>query len=168
MTEQPAPAWEGPEQTTGPSAGLLYAPHGPRLVSYLLDVLLVSVAVTVVTLVLLGLIIVFAGIGPEDTLTALGWALVGLIVVAALVVSLGYFPWFWARSGSTPGMWVFKLRVVRDADGGKVTLGQALLRLIGYWVSGAVFYLGFVWIFIDQRHRGWHDLIAGTVVVQKQ
>ena len=58
------------------------------------------------------------------------------------------------------------IRVVRDRDGGPVTGGQAILRLIGYWVSGFVFYLGYIWIFIDKRKRGWHDLIAGTVVVE--
>ena len=29
-----------------------------------------------------------------------------------------------------------------------------------------VFYLGYIWIFIDKRKRGWFDLIAGTVVVK--
>jgi uncharacterized RDD family membrane protein YckC len=33
-------------------------------------------------------------------------------------------------------------------------------------VNSLVFYLGFIWIFIDSRRRGWHDLIAGTVVVE--
>ena len=45
-------------------------------------------------------------------------------------------------------------------------LDTVILRMIGYWVSGAVFYLGYIWIFIDKRKRGWHDLIAGTVVVK--
>ena len=58
------------------------------------------------------------------------------------------------------------IRVVRDRDGGPITSGQAILRLIGYWVSGLVFCLGYLWILIDKRRRGWHDLIAGTVVVE--
>jgi uncharacterized RDD family membrane protein YckC len=33
-------------------------------------------------------------------------------------------------------------------------------------VSSLVFYLGFIWILVDKRRRGWHDLIAGTVMVQ--
>jgi uncharacterized RDD family membrane protein YckC len=45
-------------------------------------------------------------------------------------------------------------------------MGSAILRLIGYWVSGAVFYIGFIWIFVDKRRRGWMDLIASTVVVK--
>ena len=46
--------------------------------------------------------------------------------------------------------------------------GAAILRLIGYWISAIVFYIGYIWIFIDKRKRGWHDLIAGTVVIKAQ
>jgi len=168
MTEQPAPAWEPPERAVGPAVGMAFAPHGPRLLSYLIDVLIVSVGITILCVILVVPVILLAGATPEETLSAPQWVLIGLITVAAVAVSFGYFPWFWARSGSTPGMRLMSLQVVRDADGGKVSGGQALLRLLGYWVSGAVLYLGFIWIFVDQRHRGWHDLIAGTVVVQRQ
>jgi uncharacterized RDD family membrane protein YckC len=57
--------------------------------------------------------------------------------------------------------------VVRDADGGPVRMRTAILRLVGMYVASTVFYLGFIWIFIDKRRRGWHDLIAGTVVVHR-
>ncbi len=56
--------------------------------------------------------------------------------------------------------------MVRDREGGPLSWATAILRMIGYWVSGAVFYLGYIWIFIDNWKRGWHDLIAGTVVVK--
>jgi uncharacterized RDD family membrane protein YckC len=90
-----------------------------------------------------------------------------LAIPAIIIVSLGYFPFFWVRGGQTPGMRMFGLKVVMDRDGGPVTLGPAILRLIGYWVDGFVFYLGFIWVLIDKRRRGWHDLIAGTVVIQR-
>jgi len=57
--------------------------------------------------------------------------------------------------------------VVRDADGGPVSGGTAFARLLGYWVNQVVFYIGFIWIFVDKRRRGWHDLIAGTVVIEQ-
>ena len=91
-----------------------------------------------------------------------------LLVIAIFVVTIGYFPFFWARGGATPGMKMFGLFVVRDVDGGPISGGQAVLRLVGYWVSGLVFYLGYIWVFVDKRRRGWHDLIAGTVVVQRR
>jgi uncharacterized RDD family membrane protein YckC len=56
---------------------------------------------------------------------------------------------------------------VRDQDGARIGWGTALLRLLGMYVASTVFYLGFIWIFVDKRRRGWHDLIAGTVVVQR-
>ena len=58
-------------------------------------------------------------------------------------------------------MKMFDLMVVRDIDGGPISGGQAILRLVGYWVSGFVLYLGYIWVFVDKRRRGWHDLIAG-------
>ncbi len=63
-------------------------------------------------------------------------------------------------------MRLLHIRVVRDVDGGPISWGSAILRLIGYWVNSAVFYIGFIWIFVDKRRRGWHDLIAGTVVIE--
>ena len=60
-----------------------------------------------------------------------------------------------------------QLDVVRDRDGSEIGWGTALLRLVGLWIAALVFYIGFIWVFIDQRRRGWHDLIAGTVVVKQ-
>ena len=63
-------------------------------------------------------------------------------------------------------MKMLRLRVVRAADGGPVTGGQAVLRLIGFWISAAVFYLGFIWILFDSQRQGWHDKIASTVMIE--
>ena len=57
------------------------------------------------------------------------------------------------------------MRVVRERHGGPIGFGTAILRLIGYVISGFVLYLGFIWILIDSRHQGFHDKIANTVVI---
>ena len=113
---------------------------------------------------ILGGLVIAAGATADSGFLAGTGAIV--LIVALIIVPLAYFPWFWARDGSTPGMRMFGLRVVRDRDGGPISGGQAILRLIGYWIDGFVFYLGYIWILIDKRKRGWHDLIAGTVVVK--
>jgi uncharacterized RDD family membrane protein YckC len=46
-----------------------------------------------------------------------------------------------------------------------LTIGQALLRYFGYLVSLLPLGLGFIWVAFDKRKRGFHDLIAGSVVV---
>jgi len=136
----------------GPAPGVEFAGHGARLVAYVID-LLIQGALAIAVFLLS--ILAAALFPPLFLLGVLGW----------LAISLAYFPYFWSRSGQTPGMKLMELKLVRDADGGPITTGQAILRLVGYWVSSFVFYLGFIWIFIDKRRRGWHDLIAGTVVI---
>ncbi len=149
---QSTPAWQAPEPEAGPSSGTAFASPGARLVAYILDTLIQFVIVVVLGI---ASIVLGAIVPPLAILTAL----------AIIVVSVGYFPYFWARDGQTPGMAQMKIKVVRDADGGPVTAGQAILRLIGLWIGFAVFYIGVIWIFIDKRKRGWQDLIGGTVVI---
>jgi uncharacterized RDD family membrane protein YckC len=173
--QQTPPSWAPPPLEPGPAPGVRFASHGPRLLAYIIDGLIVGV-VLIAVIVLLSILVFggswMAGLRNED-FQNMSPAAVGTIVSFVLLVtslslaSFLYFPFFWARSGQTPGMKLFGLYVVRDTDGGKISGGQAILRLFGYWVSAFVFYLGFIWILIDARRRGWHDLIAGTVVVER-
>ena len=154
--------WPAPVEPAGPAPGVAFAPHGARLVAYIVDAILIGVLVTALVI---ALSILTAGLAAAG---AVALAFLGglALLVGVFAVSLGYFPWFWVNGGATPGMRIFNLRVVRDRDGGPIGWGEAILRLIGFWISSLVFYLGFVWILIDKRRRGWHDLIAGTVMIQ--
>lgn len=160
--DYPPPPWAMPLDPMGPAPGLRFAPHGARLVAYIVDVILISVLLAGVTIamVILTAALAAAGAAPLAVLSSI------LLIVALVTVGLGYFPWFWVNGGATPGMRIFNLRLVRDRDGGPLGWGEAILRLIGLWVASLVFYLGYIWIFIDKRHRGWQDLIAGTLMVQ--
>jgi uncharacterized RDD family membrane protein YckC len=95
------------------------------------------------------------------------WIAMLVILVAGIAILFGYFPFFWARSGQTPGMRPFRLWVVRDRDGASLSKGTAILRMVGMFFVSSIFYLGFVWVFVDKRRRAWHDLIAGTVVIHR-
>jgi uncharacterized RDD family membrane protein YckC len=166
MTEpgRPPVAWEAPPPVLGPAPGVEFAPHGQRLVAYLIDSCLVTLLVLVFFLPLF-VLIPAPGSGAELDPTTLTAAIV--LAIAGTGVSLLYFPFFWAGWGQTPGMRPFRLHVVRDRDGSRFGWGTALLRLLGMYVASAVFYLGFIWIFVDKRRRGFQDLIAGTVVVKR-
>jgi len=171
VTSPPPPtvSWESPEPQTGPAPGVEFAPHGARLVAYILDTIILSLVLGL--LLGIGFVLLAAGATIEgDKVTAVdpaGTAVFSVLVVVAFAIGVLYFPFFWARSGQTPGMRPFGLRVVRDSDGSRIGWGAALLRVVGMWVAATVFYLGFIWIFIDKRRRGWQDLIAGTVVVKQ-
>lgn len=151
MTE-PTNAWQAPDPDSGPAPGMRFASPGSRLVAYIIDLVIQFLAF----LLLAALTIILAA-------TFFPLAIVSSLAIVAL--SVGYFPYFWAKSGQTPGMATMKIKVVRDADGGPVTAGAAILRMIGLWVGLSVMYIGVIWIFIDKRKRGWQDLLGGTVVV---
>ena len=145
-------AWQAPAVGAGPAPGIEFASPGARLVGYIVD------------LVIQGMLVLFLGLMAR-ILGEIFWPLGVLAALAIAAVAVGYFPFFWASTGQTPGMSMMKIKVVRDSDGGPLTGGAAILRLLGFWVSHVVFYLGFIWIFVDKRRRGWMDLIGGTVVV---
>jgi uncharacterized RDD family membrane protein YckC len=171
MTASPPPAvsWESPDPVTGPAPGVEFAPHGGRLVAYIIDTILIAVIFIVVILVAGPLIANGSTTTASGRVTSFGaTAPLGFLVLfIGFLVALLYFPFFWARGGQTPGMRPFNLRVVRDRDGTAFGWGTALLRLVGLYVAAAVFYIGFIWIFVDKRRRGWQDLIAGTVVIKR-
>jgi uncharacterized RDD family membrane protein YckC len=82
-----------------------------------------------------------------------------------LVIALAYFSGMWAWKGTTVGGIVLGLKVAR-LDGGAVTFTVALVRALAAGFSIVVLFLGFLWIAWDREKQGWHDRIAGTVVVR--
>jgi uncharacterized RDD family membrane protein YckC len=155
-------SWQAPPMEAGPAPGVRFAGYGARLIAYIIDGIVLAIVVSVVSIALLAIL---AAAAANDSATVAGLTAV-VWILAVLIISLLYFPYFWANGGATPGMRLFHIRVVRDADGGPVGWGAAILRLIGFWINSITLYLGYVWIFIDKRRRGWHDLIAGTVVIE--
>jgi uncharacterized RDD family membrane protein YckC len=82
-----------------------------------------------------------------------------------LIVGLAYFSGMWAWKGTTIGGIVLNLKVVR-LDNQPITFPIALVRALAAAFSIVVLFLGFLWIAWDRDGQGWHDRIAGTVVVR--
>jgi uncharacterized RDD family membrane protein YckC len=80
-----------------------------------------------------------------------------------IFINLIYFTYFHGASGRTPGKMILGLQVVTD-QGKPLTFGIAFLRSVGYFISN-ILYLGFLWVAFDRKKQGWHDKIAGTVVI---
>jgi uncharacterized RDD family membrane protein YckC len=83
-----------------------------------------------------------------------------------IVISIAYFTYFHGMKGRTPGKMLLGLQVL-SVEGTPIGFGTAFLRSVGYLVSSLLFTipLGFIWAAFDKRKQGWHDKIAGTVVI---
>ncbi len=74
--------------------------------------------------------------------------------------------WFWRRFLGTPGKMATNLKIVDAKTGNKMSTAQAIGRYFAYIIATLPLCLGFVWIAIDKKKQGWHDKLAGTVVIR--
>jgi uncharacterized RDD family membrane protein YckC len=127
----------GPASVASVSAALPRAGFWVRMVALLLDVILLGIVMSL--------------LHPLFHMHLLLLAIYGAVM--------------WKLRGSTVGGIVFDLRVVR-LDGRPMDWETAIIRALSCFLSLAVAGLGFFWIAFDDAHQGWHDKIAGTVVVR--
>lgn len=73
---------------------------------------------------------------------------------------------FWLYKQATPGKLAIGARVVDAKTGGPITPVQSVVRYLGYFVSAIPLFLGLIWVGLDPKKQGWHDKMAGTVVVR--
>lgn len=181
-----APAGGG--RTDRSEHSIAYADAASRLVAYLIDGVLVGVAIFVVAFVMtrfLGPTLSTAsGDGIPRASVDQGRALVNAVMATTL--SGVYFVGCWVAFRKTIGQRLLGMVVQRETDGDRLRLSQALVRwfLLGAWwgllavlllsVPGAALILALaiaVWDLVllgttarDGRKRGLHDRLAGSVV----
>jgi uncharacterized RDD family membrane protein YckC len=156
----PPPVWEaqpGGAQPTG------YGGFWLRFVAYLLDGILINIV--------LGILAAFTGISllsadpakidPEEFFSQMGTLqLVGLVVTWLYFALMESSP-----RGATVGKMVLGLRVV-DTQGNRISFLRATGRFFAKFISAVILMIGFLMVAFDDRKRGLHDLIAGTLVVK--
>jgi uncharacterized RDD family membrane protein YckC len=140
-----------------------YAGFITRLLAFSIDLVIV-----VVLMSLNGYVIQFAVDFAEslpfvpDSSTVEGLAVAATTAINVVLACL-YYLGFWLAAGQTPGKRFIGVRIVR-ADGGRVRVGNVLRRFAGYLLCLLLF-PGFLWILVDNQRQGWHDVLAGTMVI---
>ncbi len=99
-----------------------------------------------------------------DTFVNTKISLRNIALAVSPFVFAGYFVLLWALAGRTPGKWILGLRIL-STKGANPTVGQSVIRVLGYLLSAIVLYVGFLWVLVDKERRAWHDHLAGTSVI---
>ena len=134
--------------------------------------LAVRLAATAIDLVIVGTVVVVAGLAahvaiallPATVAQAENW---GLAALAAVVLT-GYFVYFWGVEGATPGKKLMGLTLTRPGTLNTrepIGPGRALLRLIGI-TAGNILFVDLIVAFLHRDRRALHDLIADSIVVE--
>ena len=137
-------------------ARVRYAGIATRALALAVDVAIVQVIVFTGAAVI-GL--VGSLVGNIELGTAGRW-----IAAAAWALTVGaYFVMFWSTVGQTPAMRMMDIRVT-TASGEPPGVMRSIVRLIGLGLAIIPFFAGFLPVLFDDRRRGIHDMLAGTVV----
>lgn len=135
------------------------AGFGLRYGAWMFDFLITLIAIMVFTFIVTAVSRQSVVGSNRDLLLVAGLTL--LLFLLNFVVLAG-------TTGQTAGMRILGIYIVRES-GKPFTIKHAVIRhLLGYPLSTAVFFLGFLWMLWDARQQGWHDKLAHTIVVMSK
>jgi len=147
------------------SEDVQYAGFWIRFVAFILDSVAVTIVIAPVIYFLVGETrIEDYNLQDSEQLAALLNRLSIQMSIEAVIFAV-IFIVFWGFKSATPGKLLLKCSIVDAKTLGKTNNIQNVIRYFGYFISMLSLFLGFLWIAFDTRKQGWHDKIAGTVVI---
>jgi uncharacterized RDD family membrane protein YckC len=133
-----------------------YAGFVTRAVALGVDALLINLVAAVTGALISVVDSLLGGAGKLSTAEAVVGGAVWFLWSGA------YFVTFWTLTGQTPGARLLGFRVLRST-GGTIEIRRAIRRFVAMLLSLIPFGAGFLPVLVDDRRRGLHDRIAGTV-----
>ena len=140
------------------STELEYVGFWARVGASLID----TVLLLIIIMPLLAIIYGSAYWSSTDLILGPAHAFFNYVFPAIVIVAL------WIKILTTPGKRAVGAVIVDARTGQRPSTGQFVIRYIGYYVSTIPLGLGFYWVGWDPRKQGWHDKMAGTVVVRRK
>lgn len=151
--------------------GAQYASFGARLGALIIDGLMA------IPFAIPGMIALFAGGKTIRDCTINGLARRcetpsnAAIALAILLYAAGLIAYMivYCRKVSRGQSWGHKatgIRIVDQNTGQSISAWRVFGRHVARIASGAICYLGYLWMLWDPRKQTWHDKIVGTVVVK--
>jgi uncharacterized RDD family membrane protein YckC len=164
------PEAKPPQEDKSPVTQVVYVGASKRSLAAFIDGIVLISVILVINLAFGITQGVVAGLtqGSEEAAAAAASSLVGLSSIVNMIINLGYSIGFLVWRGATPGKMALGL-VVINTEFGKISFVKAALReTIGRFLAVLVIGLGYLWIIWDEKKQGWHDKIAGTLVVEQK
>lgn len=135
-----------------------YAAPGRRLAALMIDIILV-------TAIIAGGLLAWVTIGekaPDSGSRAFHVAAGGgALFILTLRVTLDA----WLQG--TPGLRLMDCRLVDARSGLGIGLVRSVKRTLGLVLAVLPLMLGLLWMLWNKRRQGWHDLLAGSVVIRE-
>ncbi|HMH19788.1 MAG TPA: RDD family protein [Burkholderiales bacterium] len=135
-----------------------YVGFWKRLLAFFIDSLIVLTVIVAIALAIYGT--EYVRLANE------GRTLVFDVIVQGVLPALAAIL-FWHFRGATPGKMLLSAKIVDAGTLRAPSTGKLIGRYFAY-IPSCIFMLGFLWIAFDKRKQGWHDKLAGTVVIHDE
>lgn len=131
------------------------ASFSKRIFAYLIDEVLIS---------LLFIMIYINSIETSENIEETINMINGLVVYIMILKTMyqTFFIWMY---GATLGKIFMKIKVVSVNDLENPPLVSALIRSMVRLISESIFYVGFIWAFMNPKRETWQDKAGKTLVV---
>jgi len=141
---------------------MVYSSFGKRFIALIIDGFALSIISWLFSTIF--------GIGSADQMQAMASsgdyaAMAGFLASSSLTQLLYFALMESSKYQATLGKMAMGIKVVR-ADGGRISIGKAILRYIGKLISGLILCFGYIMAAFTDKKRALHDMIASTVVVR--
>jgi uncharacterized RDD family membrane protein YckC len=160
MNENPYAPPKAPVADSFSDADPEYAGFWIRVAAALIDGVLIIVVTFPLLLAIYGT--AYFTMAEEELVAGTADFLISYVAPAVATIL------FWWMKQATPGKMMLSLRIVDANSGEPISMGQAVGRYFGYIPSILILGLGFIWVAFDARKQGWHDKIAGVVVIRSR
>jgi uncharacterized RDD family membrane protein YckC len=156
MTEETVQTSAESERQEPAPPSVAYAGFWIRFLASVLDSILLLMIMIPLLLMFYGPGVFFVTESPGLAYDIINY---GLPILAVVI--------FWQYRSATPGKIMMGIYIVDARTFQHPPFGRLLLRYLGYYLSMLPLFLGFIWVGIDRRKQGFHDKIAGTVVIRQ-
>lgn len=143
---------------------LSYGGFWKRVAAYIIDWLILMI-ISIVLMIVLGVFLAFKDLNPEDEAAMMGMSLMGNMIT--VVITWVYYAGMESSSKQgTFGKSLLGMKVT-TLQGERISFLRATARYFSKILSALLFFIGFIMVAFTERKQGLHDMIAGTLVVNK-
>lgn len=149
-----------------------YAGFWKRFFAYMIDTLILSVVSFIILIpffILVGLGALTEGDYESPSSIGFLFALLSAYTFAIFLIIIAqwlYYALMESKKGAPLGKMALGI-MVTDMNGNMISFGRATGRYFGKILSGLILYIGFIMAGFTQQKQALHDIIAGTLVVNK-
>lgn len=135
-----------------------------RLIAWIIDHIIV-VVLSFLFVAIVGLISRVIGQTTGGLPEPFALLLSQTLILPVILLPFLYYGYFWSTKAQSIGMGMMNIKVIKKNRENLSFLMAGLRGTVGYWISGFIVGIGYLWALFDAQQEAWHDKLFSTTVL---